>query len=271
MTDIRQRAKTFNANAAIYDGVRPGYPDQLYQDLQTVANISETTAILEIGAGNGIATHEMAACWKAEITAVEPGAELLAIAQERCRQHPRVHFVHSTFEEFTAEERFDLIVVATAFHWLDPALKFTKTAKFLKDNGILAVFWNNYSRDDSPVFDEFQTAYERFHPTLSGVRDIKPFMRQKIQKRLDEMQSTPLFRMIAHKEYNVTIPLTTNGYLNLLKTFSDNAVLPPKEIAPFYQEIERILGLHGHAINLPILTDLTVLQKIAGSAGIPAG
>jgi trans-aconitate methyltransferase len=261
MNEIRQRAQTFDTNAAIYDDVRPGYPDQLYRDIQEYAGITEATHILEIGAGNGIATHEMACHWNADITALEPGADLLAIARQRCRQFPRVQFVQSTFEEYDASEQFDVITSATAFHWVDPAIKLTKPAKLLKDGGVLAVFWNNYFRDDDVIFDEINTAYTHYHPTLSGVRDIRQAIREKIQTRIDELRGIPAFRHVQHKEYSFAFPLTTDGYLKLLKTFSPNAICSPDDIAPFYQEIKRIFEQHNNRITQPVLVNLEILQK----------
>lgn len=261
MNKTRQRAQTFNTNAAIYDDVRPGYPDQLYRDIQEYAKITGTTRILEIGAGNGIATHEMARHWNADITAIEPGADLLAIARQRCRQFPKVHFIRSTFEEYNTPEQFDVIMSATAFHWIDPFVKLTKPAKLLKDDGVLAVFWNNYFRDDNMIFDEINAAYTLYHPTLSGERDIRQAIREKIQTRIDELRSIPVFQHVQHREYTFAVPLTTDGYLKLLKTFSPNAICPPAEIEPFYQEIERILAQHGNRLMQPILVNLEILQK----------
>lgn len=265
MNEIHQRAQTFNANAAIYDDVRPGYPEQLYRDIQEYAGITESTRILEIGAGSGIATHEMALRWNAGITAIEPGADLLTIARQRCRQFPIVQFIQSTFEEYEASEQFDLIVSATAFHWIDPAIKLTKPARLLKDNGVLAVFWTNYCRDDDSIFDEINAAYTQYHPALSGERDVRQAIRKKIQMRIDELRSIPLFRHALHKEYTFSFPLTTDGYLKLLKTYSMNAVCSPDEIEPFYQEIERILGRHDNRITQPILVNLEILQKVNDS------
>jgi trans-aconitate methyltransferase len=261
MNETRQRAQTFNSNAAIYDDVRPGYPDQLYRDIQEYANITEATRILEIGAGNGIATHEMARHWSAKITAIEPGADLLAIARQRCRQFPTVQFVQTTFEEYGTSKQFDVITSATAFHWVDPTVKRTKPATLLNDHGVLAVFWNNFFRSDDGVFDKIDAAYTRDHPTLSGGRDIRQAIREKLQTRIDELQSIPSFQHVQHKEYIFTFPLTTDGYLKLLRTFSPNAICSPDDIAPFYQAIEGILGQHGNRIMLPVLVNLEILQK----------
>lgn len=258
------RAQTFNANAAIYDDVRPGYPEQLYRDIQEYAGITDNTQILEIGAGNGIATQEMGMYWDAHITALEPGADLLAIARERCRQHQKTHLIQSTFEDYTAVEQFDLIVSATAFHWIDPTIKFAKTAVLLKDSGFLAVFWNNYARDEADIFDEIARAYTRLHPTERGnTEDVRHITQEKINRRLGEFQHTPLFQHVVHHEYTNSVPFTSDSYLKLLKTFSPNAIQPLHTMQPFYDEIERIVLRHNNVIHQPILVTLDILRRIS--------
>jgi SAM-dependent methyltransferase len=51
-----------------------------------------------------------------------------------------VRFEVASFEEFEAEPgSFDLIVSATAFHWIDPDVAWSKSARLLRPGGWLAV------------------------------------------------------------------------------------------------------------------------------------
>jgi tRNA G46 methylase TrmB len=43
-----------------YDDDRPGYPAQMYEDIQKICAVSDQSILLEIGAGSGIATVELA-------------------------------------------------------------------------------------------------------------------------------------------------------------------------------------------------------------------
>lgn len=258
-----QYARTFNENAALYDEVRPGYPAQLYSDIQAFAGMSDTAKILEIGAGSGIATAGMASRWNAEITALEPGVQLLNLARHRCRMYAHVRFIQSTFEEYATDDRFELIVAATAYHWIDLAVKLLKPATLLTPNGVLAVFWANYLPGSADIFNEISAAYTCVHPSLTGIGDGHRAMREKIQSRIDELKQTQGLEYAQHYEYTFTYPLTTEGYVGLLKTFSDNAVCAPDAIEPFYQEIRRIVARHGHTIMQPVLVNLELLRKSA--------
>ena len=51
---------SFDVFAEDYHSVRPGYPPALYGDIKKLCGIGSTSRLLEIGAGSGIATVELA-------------------------------------------------------------------------------------------------------------------------------------------------------------------------------------------------------------------
>jgi len=51
--DQRERGKLFNEVPALYDKVRPPYPDELFADLVTVTGVDALSSVLEIGCGPG--------------------------------------------------------------------------------------------------------------------------------------------------------------------------------------------------------------------------
>ena len=62
---------------------------------------------------------------------------------------PAVQFEVISFEDFDAEDgSFDLVVAATAFHWIDPEVKFTKSARLLQPGGRLALLSTGEKYDD---------------------------------------------------------------------------------------------------------------------------
>ncbi len=54
MTDERLRLRTtFDGAALLYDDVRPGYPEELFDDVVALSGIPPAGSVLEIGCGTG--------------------------------------------------------------------------------------------------------------------------------------------------------------------------------------------------------------------------
>lgn len=60
-----------------------------------------------------------------------------------------------------AGRRFDLVVFAASFHWVDPAVALPKVRDILSDGGKLALIWNRL-RPTKPTRAEFETIYQDY-------------------------------------------------------------------------------------------------------------
>jgi SAM-dependent methyltransferase len=81
---------------------------------------------------------------------VELGENLATIARGKLADYPpEARVLASSFEEWPLEEEgtFELVVSATAYHWVDPAIHYRKSAQALRPAGSLALIWN---RPDPP-------------------------------------------------------------------------------------------------------------------------
>src|SRR4051812_20711930 len=111
--------ETFEQAPELYDRVRPGYPDALFEDLEELAGLRPGSRVLEVGCGTGQATVALARRGY-EIVAVELGAGLAGLARRNLAAFGAARVVNAAFEEWPLPaESFDVVAVATAFHWLD--------------------------------------------------------------------------------------------------------------------------------------------------------
>ena len=220
---------------------------------------SPKTRLLEIGAGDGKATWDMYVRWGSRITALEPGPALWGLLRKKFSE-TGVRTVRTTFEEFIPEEPFDCVVSATAFHWVKEEVRYTKTAQLLSDRGYLVLFWNNYSRNDDPVFDEIQEIYRLRYPGNKETRDIRDVQREMIDERRRELEESGHFTLASHSEYLQTRTYTAKGYVDLLKTFSKNST-KGKSLGSFYATIENLIRRNGDRLDLPIHVNLEIGQK----------
>ncbi|QOV40750.1 methyltransferase domain-containing protein [Streptomyces ferrugineus] len=127
-------SRTFDEDAERYDRARPGYPSELYDDLDELAGAGAGSRVLEVGCGTGQATVPLAGrgC---RVTAVEAGPRMAAIARRDLAGAAGVEVVTAEFERWPLPEvSYDVVVsaTATALHWIDPAVRVAKAADALR-------------------------------------------------------------------------------------------------------------------------------------------
>ncbi len=132
-----QRRVLFDEVAGLYNATRQGYPAELVDAIVANAAIGPGAAVLEIGCGTGQLTRQMVGR-AFELTAIDIGVAMVRTAQSNVAG-ATVRFQVTSFEDFAGTGPFDLIVSATAFHWIDPGVGLAKVARLLRPGGWLAL------------------------------------------------------------------------------------------------------------------------------------
>ncbi|HEU0163527.1 MAG TPA: methyltransferase domain-containing protein, partial [Thermomicrobiales bacterium] len=189
----------------------------MFDELARMTGIGPGSRVLEIGAGTGIATRELARR-KYDITAVEPGLAMAAIARSHA---PRVHFEIATFEKWSDSydgEPFDLVFSATAFHWLDRETRYARCARLLKRGGHLATLeYTHVDGGDRPFFAAAQACYVEHVPGTPEGQTLPPW---DAQPDTTEIIASPEFDLVGTRQIYEEIPSTRTGYLALIDTYS---------------------------------------------------
>ena len=90
MAEERNRLrKIFDEAAPLYDEARPGYPDELFDDVVSLSGIPFEGRILEIGCGTGQATVPFARRGY-HVLCIELGENMAALARRNLRMYPQV-------------------------------------------------------------------------------------------------------------------------------------------------------------------------------------
>lgn len=267
-SDPEHLRSTFDSAAELYDRARPAYPPELFDDLARLAAIGPGCRVLEIGCGTGQATVPLAqrGC---VIVAVEIGPHLAAVARRNLARFPSVRVVTSAFEDWPLPaEPFDLVLSATAFHWIDPAVRVVKAADALRPGGALAVIATHHvAGGTEKFFVDVQACYERWDPAtppglrLSTAAEIPPGG--------EEIDRSGRFEPAQLRRYEWELPYSSAAYLDVLLTYSGHRALDPTARENLLDCIAHLIGSrYGGRIAKRYLTELCVAHRpaLAGCA-----
>jgi ubiquinone/menaquinone biosynthesis C-methylase UbiE len=141
-----QRA-LFDGIAERYEAYRPGYPAHVVEFIIATTGLAPGAAVLEIGCGTGQLTKRMAGSGF-RLTAIDIGASMIDAARRRL-PGAEASFQVTAFEDLdAADASFDLVISSAAFHWIDPEIAFTKSARLLRPGGWLALLGTEEHYDD---------------------------------------------------------------------------------------------------------------------------
>jgi SAM-dependent methyltransferase len=261
MQDIDYK-HTFNNQADLYNEARPKYPAELFSTLTKIINLPTDAHLLEIGPGTGQATKPFAEK-DYSITAVEPGGKLVEVFKKELRNYDNVQIITNSYEDVELPTNtFDLVYVATAFHWLDPEIRFKKTHSLLKSGCFISIIRTCHilSGETKDFFDKTQPIYNQFANVSEKAA------KSQVTKLADikaDILDTDLFKQVYFKVFPMRITYTSEQYIKLLSTFSEVIAMNPGEQTSFLEQISNLIkNEFGGKIVKEFGIPLTIGRKI---------
>lgn len=225
----------FDAVADAYDDARPEYPGELFDDLVALAGLRPGDRLLEIGCATGKATRPLLARGF-DVTCIEPGPNLA----ERARRDLGSEVHTARFEEWEGEPAsFALVFAATAWHWLEPAVRYRRAHSLLRPGGHLA-FWGAFHAFPpgfDPFFTEIQDVYDEIGETHPA-----PWPPPEPGDDRAEIEATGLFGDVQVRRYLWERQYTAGEYVALLETFSGHIEMTEAQRSRLYGEIRARLA-----------------------------
>lgn len=252
----------FDEDAELYDRARPHYPPALVEALIAKAGLSPTARVLEVGPGTGQLTVPLARAG-CRITAVELGPSLAAVARRNLRPFPHARVEVAAFEEWSPPSAylFDLVVCATAFHWLDAAVRVPKMTAALAPGGTLALVTTHHVAGGSNAFfAQAQRCYERWDPaTPPGLRLEDE---ATVASGTAELQLADGLGEVEVQRFAQEITYSAQAYLDLLRTFSGHRALDTAALTGLLDCIRALIeNRHGGSITKRTLHELITARR----------
>jgi SAM-dependent methyltransferase len=255
MHKARLIAESFGTDAKGYDRARPGYPDAL---VARIVAESPGFDVLDVGCGTGIAARQFQAAG-CTVLGVEPDARMAEFARAR-----GLPVEVAAFEAWDPDDRrFDTVIAAQSWHWVDPLTGAAKAARVLRPTGRLAIF-GHVSESTAEVAESFAAAYRRVVPdspfaNLPARRPMDIYQ-ALYAKFADKIRETGRFREPEQWRFDWEQSYTRGQWLALLPTTGGLTRLHPDQLADILDEVGTAIDALGGAFTMHYTTLATTAR-----------
>jgi SAM-dependent methyltransferase len=233
VNDHAAHANSFGPAAETYERGRPGYPDTALDWLLPTGR----PRVVDLGAGTGKLTRQIRDRGLG-VTAVDPSAGMLA---QLSRSVPGVPAMLGSAEQIPLPDNAaDAVLVAQAWHWVDPARAVPEIARVLSPGGRLGLLWN--LRDES----------------VAWVRRLGEIIRSEEQERSTTVGAPFGPVEIEHFPWSETIG--PERLIDLVASRSRIILLADAEKAAVLNEVRELIATHPDLIGrteftMPYITE----------------
>jgi ubiquinone/menaquinone biosynthesis C-methylase UbiE len=258
----RYQRTLFDGVAELYDDSRLGYPGDIVEFVLGTAAVGADSDVLEVGCGTGQLTESLAN-HGFRLTAIDIGASMIGIARRRL-DGSAVSFQVVSFEDFAAADAsFDLIVCATAFHWVDPEVRFRKPARLLRTGGWLALLQTG-ERYDDPLGAALQGMW------TARSDDGAAWVRQPHPGATEIVADTGLFETAIHRTHTQRIVRPAETVIGVENTRATSLSWPDDMRRDFTAELRHQIGSAAE-VHLTQETSVTMARVLALPADAGGG
>jgi SAM-dependent methyltransferase len=254
VTQIRATAHGFDGTAGAYEQARPGYPSPAVERLVTGLGIRPDRVVVDVGAGTGKLTRELAARG-AQVVAVEP---LSGMRAELSRAVPGVPVLADHAEAIRLPDASaDAVTVAQAFHWFDAPSALAEFHRLLHPHGRLGVLFNRRDLDDP-----LQAAIDQLLRPHWG--DTPSWATHDWRDRLDAADgSAPWFEPATRADFPHDQDLEVEGLVARVASVSFVGLLDQRTRAEVLGRVAELGRQHGDdgRVRLRYRTELWLLQR----------
>jgi SAM-dependent methyltransferase len=242
-----RRPESFDSVADFYDRYRSPYPQEVVDAVIRSSHLHEGSRVLEIGCGTGQLSVPLAEKG-VRLLAIELGPHLAAHARRNLERFPHAQVEVGAFENWPLpSEKFDAVICASAFHWLDPDVRFSKSAEALRPGGFLTIVHAHHVKGGTPgFFADTQPYYVKWG--LSDDPFFEPTAPADTPTMYPELDRLPEFRSVERHRFEAPRELAAAAYVGWLNTDSLVLSLDDKSRRGFLHDIEQLIESKYHGV-----------------------
>lgn len=182
---------------------------------------------LDVGCGTGLSSVALK-----EISESVVGIDVSAAMLKQAKKHERVEYILASAENLPLSgDKFDLITISQAIHWVDKEKFFAEADRVLKPDSLIIAYDNYFQGQmlDNPAFNDwYKNEFLRNYP-------IPPRGRRAFDRASENKQDF----VLEHEEFNEnTLEFSAEELVNYLVTISNVIALVENGTEPIEEVYE---------------------------------
>ena len=165
-----ETVERFSNRVANYVKYRPGYPIEILELFREEMGLKRESVIADLGSGTGLSAKLFLENGNT-VYGVEPNAAMRAAAEDFLKDFPNFRSIDGTAENTTLPAASaDIVIAAQAFHWFESGPTRSEIKRIAKENGHVALIWNERQLDTTPFLRDYEELLVRFANDYDAVR-----------------------------------------------------------------------------------------------------
>ncbi len=208
----------FDKLAENYNKFRPDYSSEVLKSLINLCK-GDSLAVADIGAGTGIWTRMLSCSEKiSTLYAVEPSNNMKKLGESH-KSNGNINWLLGSAEESNLEsESFDLVTMASSFHWANFDIATKEFNRILKNNGIFCALWNPRYIDNNPLFTDIEKKIYELNPKINRVSSGKS---EFVESIAEKFKKSAYFTNLQYFEGKHSIKMTREQYIGAWMSVND--------------------------------------------------
>jgi ubiquinone/menaquinone biosynthesis C-methylase UbiE len=218
------------------------YPVNLFHRLRSCLSPSllhEKLKVLDLGCGTGLVTESFIKSYSApsSFDLVDPDSSMLLQAKERFAHENSISSFHCSSAENVPfeDESFDLVLIGSAWHWMNPESALKEIERILKPNGFVFIFEYQFPKapQRSDLNDwiriQFNTHWKPTTQTPRGsLRELTECWRKNAQ--FSQVSSGTLLQSRLHHASELAgVIVSQSRYQHFVQNFSEHEKVKLRE------------------------------------------
>ncbi len=241
-----------------YSKYRPSYNKEVIDVILNFVgkNIKIINAV-DIGAGTGIFTKCLTEAGIRKVLAIEPNREMRRAGVKFLNNE--VNFIDGSAEETGLQsDSFDLVTMASSFHWPKTADALKEIDRILCSDGIFSAIWNPRLTDRSVVESEVQEILSRKYHISSRVSSGLSGITLELREILTSCQ---IFRSVIYVDAIDVVHRSHEEYIGAWRSVNDiQNQLGKDNFAKFIDDVAKIITNYP-SVEVHYLTRAWIARK----------